>query len=71
MTLVNLPGLFDGYDFNQMVGDVFDELDNEYKQLITAKLESGISVESDEYGYGNKAHSTKDGKSYGDFSKLL
>jgi hypothetical protein len=71
MTLVNLPGLFDGYDFNQMVGDVFDELDNEYKQLITAKLEAGITTENDEYGYGNKGPLTKDGRSYGDFNKLL
>jgi hypothetical protein len=71
MTLVNLPGLFDGYDFNQMVGDVFDELDNEYKQLITLKLEAGISAENDEYRYGNAGPSTKDGRSYGDFNKLL
>ena len=71
MTLVNLPGLFDGYDFNQMVGDVFDELDNEYKQLITAKLEAGIATENDEYIYGNRGPITKDGRSYGDFNKLL
>lgn len=69
MTLVNLPGLFDGYDFNQMVGDLFDELDNEYKQLIVSKLESGIQTD-DEYG-ANKGPSTKDGKSYGDFSKMI
>jgi hypothetical protein len=71
MTLVNLPGLFDGYDFNQMVGDVFDELDNEYKQLIIAKLEAVIPTENDEYEYGNRGPSTKDGRSYGDFNKLL
>jgi hypothetical protein len=71
MTLVNLPGLFDGYDFNQMVGDVFDELDNEYKQIISAKLESGINQENEEFGFGSKGPSTKDGRSYGDFNKLL
>jgi hypothetical protein len=54
-----------------MVGDVFDELDNEYKQIISAKLESGISTENDEFGYVNKGPSTKDGRSYGDFNKLL
>ena len=66
-------GLFDGYDFNQMVGDVFDELEteNEYKKIISAKLESGIVQENDEYGYVNKGPSTKDGRSYGDFNKLL
>jgi hypothetical protein len=70
MTLVNLPALFDGYDFNQMVGDLFDELDNEYKEMIVAKLEGG-SLGSDEDPYGPKGPSTKDGRSYGDFSKLL
>ncbi len=66
MTLVNLPGLFDGYDFNQMVGEVFDELEeNAYKDMIIKKLESGFGQE-DEKGY-----STKDGKSYGDFNGLL
>ena len=71
MTLVNLPGLFDGYDFNQMVGDVFDELDNEYKEIISAKLEAGIVSDNDEFDYVNRGPSTKDGKSYGDFNKLL
>jgi len=66
MTLVNLPGLFDGYDFNQMVGEVFDELEeSSYKDMIIKKLESGFGQE-DEKGY-----STKDGKSYGDFNNLL
>ena len=69
MTLVNLPGLFDGYDFNQMVGDVFDELENEYKELIISKLEAG-NTNDEEYS-GNKGPSTKDGRSYGDFSKMM
>jgi hypothetical protein len=67
MTLVNLPGLFDGYDFNQIVGDVFDELeDSTYKNAIIRKLEGGQTM--DEYSRGPV---TKDGKSYGDFSKLM
>ena len=66
MTLVNLPGLFDGYDFNQIVGEVFDELeDNTYKDMIIKKLESGFGGEEE------KGYSTKDGKSYGDFNNLL
>jgi hypothetical protein len=66
MTLVNLPGLFDGYDFNQIVGEVFDELeDNSYKDMIIKKLESGFRGEEE------KGYSTKDGKSYGDFNNLL
>ncbi len=66
MTLVNLPGLFDGYDFNQMVGEVFDELEeSSYKTMIIKKLESGFGNEEE------KGYSTKDGKSYGDFNNLL
>ena len=66
MTLVNLPGLFDGYYFNQIVGEVFDELeDNTYKDMIIKKLESDFSNE------GGKGYSTKDGKNYQDFNNLL
>jgi hypothetical protein len=66
MTLVNLPGLFDGYYFNQIVGEVFDELeDNAYKDMIIKKLESDFSNE------GGKGYSTKDGKNYQDFNNLL
>ena len=66
MTLVNLPGLFDGYDFNQMVGEVFDELEeSSYKDTIIKKLESGFN------GDEKNGFSTKDGKSYGDFNNLL
>ena len=66
MTLVNLPGLFDGYDFNQLVGEVFDELEEStYKDMIIKKLESGFNGD-EENGF-----STKDGKSYGDFNNLL
>jgi hypothetical protein len=67
MTLVNLPGLFDGYDFNQIVGDVFDEIeDSPYKDAIIKKLEGGQGLDEDSRG-----PSTKDGKNYGDFSKLM
>ena len=67
MTLVNLPGLFDGYDFNQIVGDVFDELDESpYKDIIVRKIEGGQILDENQRG-----PSTKDGRSYGDFSKLM
>ena len=67
MTLVNLPGLFDGYDFNQIVGDVFDELtENPYKDIIVRKIEGGQILDENQRG-----PSTKDGRSYGDFSKLM
>ena len=72
MTIVNLPSLFDGQDFNQVVGEVFDELDNEYKTIINSKLEgNNKSFEGDEFFRRMNSHSTKDGRAYGDFSKLL
>jgi hypothetical protein len=68
MTLVNLPGLLDGYDFNHMVGEVFDEMsDNEYKDMIIKKLE-GDQFINDEHRKGPK---TKEGKSYSDFNNLM
>lgn len=70
MTLVNLPALFDGYDFNQLVGDVFDELENEYKDLIMQKLEEGSATDPDD-PYASRGPSTKDGKSYSGFSNLM
>lgn len=67
MTLVNLSGLFEGYDFNQLIGEVFDEMeDNPYKDIIIGKLEDGMSFDEEQRG-----PSTKEGRSYGDFSKLM
>jgi hypothetical protein len=67
MTLVNLPGLFEGYDFNQLVGEVFDELDdNSYKDLIISKLEGG-QISEDE----GRGPSTKDGRMFGDFNNMM
>ena len=67
MTLVNLPGLLDGYDFNHMVGEVFDEMeDNAYKDLIIKKLEGDQILDDDK-----KGPSTKEGKSYSEFNNLM
>jgi hypothetical protein len=72
MTLVNLPSLFDGYDFNQIVGEVFDELDNSYKDLIVRKLEGTVnhSASEDPFSLRNNNY-TKESKGYQDFSKLM
>jgi hypothetical protein len=72
MTLVNLSGLFDGYDFGQMVGESFDELvDNEYKDLIINKIE-GVNMQSlDPDSNPSNTYVTKEGKSYKDFSGLM
>jgi hypothetical protein len=71
MTIVNLPSLFEGYDFNQIVGEVFDELDNEYKEIISLKLEGNSPVREGDEFFKISNNSTKDGKTYGDFSKLI
>jgi len=72
MTLVNLPALFDGYDFNQMVGEVYDELDNAYKELIIRKLEGPETTsQSDEFFNPRQIKATKEGKGYMDFNKLM
>lgn len=72
MTIVNLPSLFEGLDFNQLVGEVFDELDNEYKTIINSKLdETSPSATGDEFFRKMNSNSTRDGRAYGDFSKLM
>jgi hypothetical protein len=69
MTLVNLSGIFEGYEFNQMVGEMFDELenDNQYKNMILRKLE-GDMMSEEETAKGPK---TKEGRGYSDFNNLL
>jgi hypothetical protein len=72
MTIVNLPSLFEGLDFNQLVGEVFDELDNEYKNIINLKLEgTNQGYNGDEFFINMNSNSTRDGRAYGDFSKLM
>lgn len=72
MTLVNLSGLFDGYDFGQMVGEMFDELEeNEYKNIIINKIEGLNSIGQDPEKSGKNIFITKEGRSYKDFSGLI
>jgi len=72
MTLVNLSGLFDGYDFGQMVGELFDELeDSDYKNIIISKIEGMNTLELDTEGNPKNVYITKEGKSYKDFSGLI
>jgi hypothetical protein len=72
MTLVNLSGLFDGYDFGQMVGEAFDELeDSDYKNIIINKIEGLNSEEFDPESNSKNIYVTKEGKSYKDFSGLI
>ena len=72
MTLVNLSGLFDGYDFGQMVGEMFDELEeSEYKNIIINKIEGLNSIDQDPENGGKNTFVTKEGRSYKDFSGLI
>jgi hypothetical protein len=68
MTLVNLSGLIDGYDFGQIVGDLFDEMgENDYKSIIIRKIEGNNVFDED----SRRGPTTKDGKSYGSFNSLM
>lgn len=60
MTVVNLSALFDGNAFFDLISEIYDELDEGYKELIENKLD-----DSDPEG------GTKEGGFYGSFSKLL
>ena len=72
MTLVNLSGLFDGYDFGQLVGEAFDEIeDSDYKNIIINKIEGLNGSEIDTEGNPKNSYVTKEGKSYKDFSGLV
>jgi len=74
MTLVNLSPLFEGRDFSDLVGELYDEMDGPYKELMQKKIEGSDQFNS---GYNpmdpfsRKSVSTKEGKSYTDFSKLI
>jgi len=72
MTLVNLPCIFDNGEFKQIVGDMYDEMENEvYKDMITKKIEGpGLTSEEDPFGQ-RRSNFSKEGKGYSDFSKLL
>lgn len=60
MTVLNLSALFDSTAFNDIVGDLYDELDENYKKLIEDKLD-----DKDPEG------GTKEGGFYSSFSKLM
>ena len=71
MSLVNVPSSFHNGDFYQLVGELFDDMENDYKALILSKMgESGNISLGDEYGTG-KGPSTKDGQSYLGFNSLI
>jgi hypothetical protein len=47
-------------------------MENSYKGLILNKMgDNGQSRSNDEFGFGNPGPSTKDGKSFRDFSSMM
>lgn len=62
MTVVNLAGMFESLDFYDLVGELYDELEESaYRDIIDLKME-----ETSSSGEG-----TKEGGFYGSFSQLL
>lgn len=61
MTIVNLSALFETGEFMELVGELFDEMDDSYKELIESKVEGDRSREG----------ISKEGGFYDTFSKLL
>lgn len=61
MTVVNLSSLFESSAFYDLVGELYDQLDDVYRDLIDLKLEEGESGEG----------GTKEGGFYSSFSQLL
>jgi hypothetical protein len=65
MTLVNLAALFDSTDFNDLVEDLYDEIDPAYRRMIEIKVEGEKGVQ------GDSKMKTKDGGFYDSFNSLL
>ena len=65
MTLVNLAALFDSTDFNDLIEDLYDEIDPIYRRMIEKK------VDGENPSQDNSKMKTKDGGFYDSFNSLL
>lgn len=65
MTLVNLSALFDSSDFNDLIEDLYDEIDPSYRRMIEKKVD-GENFTPEEGGM-----KTKDGGFHNSFNSLL
>lgn len=65
MTLVNLSALFGSSDFNDLIEDLYDEIDPIYRRMIEKKIDGDIP------GQDNSKMKTKDGGFYDSFNSLL
>ena len=65
MTLVNLSALFESSDFNDLIEDLYDEIDSTYRRMIEIKVDGENGVQ------GDSKMKTKDGGFYDSFNSLL
>jgi hypothetical protein len=65
MTLVNLSALFESSDFNDLIEDLYDEIDSTYRRMIE------IKVDGENGSQGDSKMKTKDGGFYDSFNSLL
>ena len=65
MTLVNLSALFESSDFNDLIEDLYDEIDPTYRRMIEIKVDGENGNQSD------SKMKTKDGGFYDSFNSLL
>ena len=65
MTLVNLSALFESSDFNDLIEDLYDEIDSTYRRMIE------IKVDGENGAQGDSKMKTKDGGFYDSFNSLL
>ena len=72
MTVVNLAGFFEYGDFYDIIGEIYDSLDNKYRALIDKKLNS-ISGEnsSSSSPYDRFVPKTKDGTAFKSFNDMI
>ena len=72
MTIVNLAGFFEYGDFYDIIGEIYDSLDNKYRALIDKKLNS-ISGEnsSSSSPYDRFVPKTKDGTAFKSFNDMI
>jgi hypothetical protein len=65
MTLENLSALFESIDFNDLIEDLYHEIDSTYRRMIE------IKVDGENGNQGDSKMKTKDGGFYDSFNSLL
>jgi hypothetical protein len=72
MTIVNLAGFFEYGDFYDLIGEIYDSLDNKYRLIMDRKLSSINQVNPSSYSpYDKFVPQTKDGSTFKFFNDLI